>query len=375
LDEALRGEIAEALADGRAFLLTQQDEGGGFGDTGAEVPPNVSYTAMATNALVGAVAPTEVREDAAIGKGLAFLRKFKQPNGSIVDDPRITNYCTSVAVSAFAAARIAEYAKDQAEAAAYLASSQIQDDTGDPSHGGFPYKQHLGQSADGSNALIATNALEDNGLAADSPVRERVGTFASKLHNNSETNPGELVIEVEGEKRVVVAGDDGGAYYRVGESKAGMAKRSDGRWELRSYGSMTYAVLKLLLFAGIDADDPRVKGVVRWISQNWTVERNPGFEGNADPQKAGQQGFFYYLYTVARALAAYEQSTKKPLVVTDAAGRQHNWRREVARELLSRQAEDGSWRNDVAARWEEGSQTLATSFAMQTLAILTGRLP
>ena len=102
-----------------------------------------------------------------------------------------------------------------------------------------------------------------------------------------------------------------------------MVKRSDGKWELRSYGSMTYAVLKLLLFAGIPADDPRVKGVVHWIANNWTVERNPGFEGSEDPEKMSQQGMYYFLYTATRALAAYEQSTGAPLIVKRADGREH----------------------------------------------------
>ena len=33
------------------------------------------------------------------------------------------------------------------------------------------------------------------------------------------------------------------------------------------------------------------------LSNHWTVERNPGFEAAEDPQSAGQQGYYYYLYT------------------------------------------------------------------------------
>jgi squalene-hopene/tetraprenyl-beta-curcumene cyclase len=373
-DADLAARIEAAQAKGRAFLLSQQGEGGAFGDTQSEVPGNVSYTAMAVSALVAASPAGPAADDAAIRSALTFLSGFKQEDGSIVDDPRITNYCTSAAVAALAAARVPEFAKLQAEAAGYLRASQIQADAGDVSYGGFPYKQHLGQSADASNALMATSALDADGLPADSPVRARVRAFATRLQNHSESNTAEIEIEVDGQKRVVVAGVDGGGFYRVGESKAGMVKRSDGRWELRSYGSMTYAVLKLLLFAGVDADDARIQALVRWIASNWTVERNPGFEGADDPQKAGQQGYFYYLYSVAHALAAYERQMKAPLVVKDADGRTHDWRSEVARALLARQAADGSWRNEASTRWEEGSRTLATAFALQTLGHLTGRL-
>jgi len=373
VDDALRTKIATALQKGAAYLRGQQDEKGGFGDKEIQLPGNVAYTSMAVAALVGAQDSQAAAKDDAVTKALGFLVGFQQENGSIVDNPKVTNYATSAAISALAAAKRSEFAQAQSKAAAYLEASQIADDPDDLSYGGFPYKQHLGQSADASNAFIATNALDANGLPKDSEVRKRVGTYVSKILNNSEANTKPLEIEVDGEKRTVVSGVDMGAFYRPGESKAGMVKRSDGKWELRSYGSMTYAALKLMMFAGIPAKDPRVQGVVRWISNNWTMERNPGFENAEDPEKAGQQGMFYYYHAVARALSAYEAASGEPLVVTDADGRTHNWRAELAGTLLARQAEDGSWRNEVAERWEEGSKTLATGFAMQTLAYVMGR--
>ena len=371
IDDSLRERMRKAGEAGRAFLLTQQDEKGAFGDAAMKIPGNVAFSAMAVSGLVGTTAPTQVESDAAIRKGLEFIVGFQQEDGAIFDNPKWANYCTSACVSALAAAKVGDFRKVQSKAGAYLASSQITGDPKDMSYGGFPYKSE--QSADASNALMATNALEADGLAKDSEVRARVGTFVSKLQNRSESNQGERVIEVDGEKRIVVAGEDGGGFYRPDESKAGMVKRSDGKWELRSYGSMTYAVLKLMLFAGVPADDPRVKGLVNWIATNWTVERNPGFEGSDDPDKLGQQGMFYYLYTATRALAAYEEAAGRPLIVKSSDGRSHNWRAAIAEELLKRQGDDGSWRNEVVDRWEEGSKTLCTGFALQTLAYLTGR--
>ena len=375
LDADLRVRVDAAAAKARAFLLTQQVENGGFTDRAVEqMKENVSFTAMAAAALVAATPATKVESDPAIRKALAFLVKFQQEDGSIVDDPKWTNYSTSAAVSALALARVGDFRQAQSRAAAYLEGSQIATEEGDPSFGGFPYKVHLGQNADGSNALMATSALEDNGLPDDSVVRKRVERFASGIQNRSESNTREIVIQTgEGEERTVVAGDDGGAIYRVGESKAGMVKRADGKWELRSYGSMTYAVMKLMLFAGVRPDDPRMEALVRWISNNWTLERNPGFENAEDPESAGQQGYFYYLYSAARALSSYERALGKPLVVRDREGRKHNWRAEIAGALLARQGEDGSWRNPVD-RWMEGMKTLASSFALQTLGYISGRL-
>ena len=373
LDEALRKDVTLALAKGSAFLLTQQEANGGF--TAREVEKmqaNVAFTAMAVSALVAANPATAIGKNEPIRRGLTFLAGFQNESGAIADNPQYTNYSTSAAISALSMAKIGDFRANQSKAMAYLEKSQIADESAEGYYGGFPYKD--GQTADGSNAFIAVNALEDGGLAKDSAVRKRMAKFASRLQNRSESNPGEIVVKTgTGEERTVVAGDDGGAIYRQGESKAGMSKRSDGRWELTSYGSMTYAVLKLMMFAGIPAEDPRVVALLGWISNNWTLDRNPGFENSEDPEQAGQQGYFYYLYTVARALSAYEQATGEPLVVRDADGRKHNWRAEIAKAVLARQAEDGSWRNPVD-RWMEGMKTLATSFAMQTLGVVNGRL-
>ena len=373
LDDELRKAVDAAIAKGRAYLLTQQDAKGGFGDDTVEkMPASVPFTAMAVSALVAATPKTAVSKDEHIRKALAYLVGYQQDDGSIVDNPKWTNYCTAASVAALGNARIGDYRSNQSKAMAYLESSQIADASNEGSFGGFPYKD--GQTADGSNAYLAADALESAGLAKDSVVRKRVGDFASGIQNRSESNTRELKMTTkDGEEITVVSGDDGGAIYRVGESKAGLAKRSDGRWELRSYGSMTYAVLKLMMFAGIPADDPRVQAIIGWIGNNWTLDRNPGFENSEDPEREGQQGLFYYYHAISKALSAYEKATGKPFVVRDADGRKHNWRAAVAKALLARQAENGSWRNPVD-RWMEGMPTLATSFAVQTLGVLNGRL-
>jgi squalene-hopene/tetraprenyl-beta-curcumene cyclase len=66
--------------------------------------------------------------------------------------------------------------------------------------------------------------------------------------------------------------NDGGFIYTCAgdpESKAGD--------DLRSYGSMTYAGVKSLIYAGVSKDDKRVQAAWEWIRRNYTVERNPGF--------------------------------------------------------------------------------------------------
>lgn len=374
LDEATQQRVQAALAKGRAFLLAQQAESGGFGDAAIQVPPNVGFTALAAGGLLGTTPRAEVTKDEALLKALRFIVGFRQESGAIVDDPRFTNYQTSAAAGVLALAKLGEFAPTANAARNFLAQSQIAGDPSDPSFGGFPYKQDQGQAADLSNVQFAATTLHDLGLEKDSEVWQRLVAYLNRVQNYSEVNTSSYELEVEGEARTYVVGGDGGAIYGPGMSKAPDVKRADGRWEFKSYGSMTYALLKCLLFAGVDPKDPRFVLALQWISDHWTVDRNPGFEGAPKPEEAGQQGYYYFLYTATRALAEVERFTKRPFNVVDAQGRSHDWRREMCDAVIARQQEDGSWANPMD-RWNEGSAILCTGYALQALAFASGRLP
>jgi squalene-hopene/tetraprenyl-beta-curcumene cyclase len=53
-------------------------------------------------------------------------------------------------------------------------------------------------------------------------------------------------------------------------------------------------------------------------------------------------------------------------VVVDANGVKHDWRSELAAELIRRQQPDGSWINDNS-RWLEGDPSLVTGYVLLTL--------
>ena len=77
----------------------------------------------------------------------------------------------------------------------------------------------------------------------------------------------------------------------------------DGKRIVRSYGSMTYAGLKSMIYCGLTKDDPRVKAAWNWIRKNWTLDINPGMQfSNPKDPKAGESGLYYYYHTLARAL-------------------------------------------------------------------------
>jgi squalene-hopene/tetraprenyl-beta-curcumene cyclase len=369
-DVAAKGEAA--LTKGAAWLRGLQGEDGGWGDPEIKQPASVGFTAMAVSALVGATPRSTRDSDTGLSKGLAYLVKNQKENGSIWSMESYVTYETSAAVAALAAARRSEHRAALVRARDHLAQSQITADPKDPSYGGFPYASKKPQPADLSNLQFAVDALARGELPADSPVWQRVQAYLKRVQNWSETNTGSIEVREGDEPRTVVSGDDGGGVYGPGMSKADMKKRSDGTWELRSYGSMTYALLKCLLLSGVDPKDPRVLAALAWLASHWTLEKNPGFEEAKDPAKASQQGYYYFLFTAARTLALYEKATAKPLVVRDADGNVHDWRKELVERLAALQGGAGSWKNPVD-RWNEGSSVLVTAYAMQAMAIALGR--
>lgn len=369
--------VAAAMAKGRAYLLKAQDKSGAWGDPEIRIPGNSGYTAMAVIGLLASTPRENWRTDKPILDGLAYMASKQGENGAITENPRFTNYFTSVAVGAWALSRNATFIKNKVSGRDYIVSTQVDTEAESPSYGGFGYRPGGGgrMPADLSNTSMAAQAIKDADLPKDHEAWKRLEAYLKRVQNSSEVNQHTSKTKIGEEEVDVASGNDGGAGYYPGGSSAGYKKRADGKYEPRSYGSMSYALLKCLVFAGVPADDPRMKRVIEYISRNWTVDRNPGFEHMANAEKQGQQGWYYYITTAARALREYEKHTGKALVITDAQGRKHDWRKEVVGALLKRQAEDGTWSNKHAQRWDEGSKVLATSFALQALGWATERLP
>jgi squalene-hopene/tetraprenyl-beta-curcumene cyclase len=362
-------KAGDAIVKGRRWLLSQRDEATGTWGDG-----NVGFTALAATAVAGTTEREAVKDDPVVGKALDFLRSKQAEDGSISGNPAFVNYETSAAVLALATAKVAAHAQAQVKARDFLASSQIAGDETSASYGGFPYQSRSDPTrpTDLSNLQFAATALHDADLPKDHEAWKRMRVYLDRVQNRSESNTFRTTTK-EGE--TVVAGDDGGGYYAPGVSMAGLAKRADGTLEPKSYGSMTYALLKCLLFAGVPPTDPRVTAAVSWLERHYTVDRNPGREDAADPEKAGREGYYYYLLTMARAAAEYERATGKPWRPRDASGTEREWRKDVASKLASLQQGDGSWVNEGADRWEEGNPVLVTAYALQTLALAQGRLP
>ena len=292
--EADKGRVLESMQRGAQFLL-QVAEQGKFGAPGR---PDAGLTAMVIGGLQGLPEPRDPEVQKIIDGGLEWLVALQHKDGSI-HQGRLANYVTSAAIMALSRSPKEAHQAAVKKAQGYLIGLQADEgegySEGDRYYGGIGYGGD--ERPDLSNLQMALDALAASGLEQDHEAYQRAIKFLERCQNRAETN--DVVID-DGEV-VIVSGDDGGAGYMPGDSKAGFVKLEDGREVPRSYGSMTYALLKSYVLAGLSTDDPRVKAAIGWLQKNYTLDVNPGFEGSDDP-RAAYQGLYYYYLSMARAL-------------------------------------------------------------------------
>ncbi len=285
-------------------------------------------------------------DDPLVARSLKYLAGFVQPDGGIYDPKsRIRNYETCLAVLCFKEAnRDGRYDRLLKNADKFLKGLQFSEDDGrkpsDVSYGGVGYGGS--ERPDLSNTHFLTDALEAAGDGPNDEAVKRALIFVSRCQN----------LETEHNTTAFAAKNpDGGFYYTPsGEGGSPAGKSADGG--LRSYGSMTYAGLKSMIFAGLKPDDPRVKAAVDWARKHYSLSENPGL---------GEGGLYYYYHLFAKALDALGQDK-----ITDAQGTPHDWRGELVAELAKRQQPNGSWINKNS-RWMEGDPNLVTGYALLTL--------
>jgi|GEM_PF-104736 len=349
--------LNEAIEQALAFLEKNQKDGK-FGFMGFDDP---GITAMALTAairasrLAGRAAPP-----AYVAAGLDYLDSLRKSDGSIYLTG-LKTYVTSVSLMAFTDSGDPRYEQAIKAAQDFLILIQADEGEGysmeeDAFYGGMGYGSD--ERPDLSNTQMALDALKSSGLDEKHQAFQKAISFLKKCQNVAEADPTEVVLS-DGKK--VVPGTDGGGIYYPGSSKADLEEIDEGVYVARSYGSMTYALLKSFLFTGLDPEDKRVKAAVKWIEDNFTLDENPGFEVANNPD-AGQQGLYYYYLTMARALDALGREE-----ITDSEGRVHLWRKELEVRILGNQRVDGSWINERSARWFEGNPVLATSYALMVL--------
>ena len=333
-------KLAPLVERGVAFLANAQDEDGSYSSFAGTGVTSLITTALLRNG--------RTPSDPLIAKSLAYLQTQVKANGGIYQKgSRYRNYETCLAMLCFAEANRKAHSKyenllDRAEE--FVKDLQWDGDEGhDPSstsYGGAGYGKHNRPDLSNTNFLI--DALKSVGTGPDDPAMQRALAFVSRCQN----------LETEhNDTSFATKNPDGGFYYTAaagGSSQAG--ETADGG--LRSYGSMTYAGLKSMIYAGVGPDDPRVQAAFRWAQKHYTTQENPGM---------GDNGLYYYFHTFAKALDAIGENE-----IVDTDGNKHNWRQELIAELARRQQPDGSWINSNQ-RWLESDPNLVTGYVLLTL--------
>ena len=300
-------------------------------------PPEIPIAVSALVLKGVAQFDPDLLEQTSFQKARALIDQALREDGAF-EGGLVTNFVTSCVVSALAVIEGPEDPRVQ-DGVAWLKKAQwdgVEGHTPESNwYGGAGYGKH--QRPDLSNTQTMLDALRDAGVPPEDEAFQRALAFITRASF--------------GKQPASWAGDDGGFVYTPageGESKVESEVGS-----LRSYGSMTYAGFKSLLYAGLDVEDPRVQAALDWLRRHWTLEENPGL---------GSQGYFYYLHVMSRALRAFGQDS-----ITDNSGKIHDWRRELAERLLALQEPDGSWVNRSSDRWLEGESCLATAYAVLAL--------
>jgi len=340
--EQTNAAIDRSVADGIAFLKNR-----GQAENGAFSPESgVAVTALCVKAILKN-RPQEVKTPE-VREAIDFILQHVQSDGGIyARGSTHRNYETSVAVGALVAAQQDdEYESELKRAEAFLKGLQWDEEEGvkpsDPAYGGAGYGSH--SRPDLSNTSFMLEALRELGNDSDDEAVQKALRFVTRTQN------------LAGEGNDTPHADkinDGGFYYTPAAGGETKVVSDDDGGGLRSYGSMTYAGLKSMIYAGLTEDDPRVRAAMEFIEKTYSLTENPGI---------GHAGLYYYYHTFAKALDAADVEA-----VTDAEGDVHDWNRELAKTLITAQQSDGSWVNDQNTRWMEGNRNLVTAYALLAL--------
>lgn len=354
---AASGDVREAAAKARdrgvQWLLDNRSDGKWEGAPGAG--PDLGITALAARAVLGSGGQAG-RE--ALAPAVEWISTHQKPDGSIFDR-ELAVYVTSASVGALAAAGDPRFAPILKKAGEYLA--MVQEDEGEGHGTSSEDYGGIGYGGAGvvnmSTTHMAIEAAVEAGLPKDHDFYRKALVFLQRSQNRSESNDLPDRPRVNGVE--IAAANDGGGIYRPAESKAGFVDLPGGRRAFRSYGSMTYALLKSYLLCDLDHNDPRVMAAIEWIKSHFELDFNPGMEHTGKPEDR-YQGLYYYYLALARCLSEAERSgVPLPAEV-------RSWRSDLARALVERQRPDGRWVNDQG-RWWESNPVLATSYAVTAL--------
>lgn len=340
LDLSLVYETKHSLETAFDYLISSQQSNGSWKNDPA-ITSLILYALLLEPSF-----QSDDKTDKAVKNGFAYVKKFVNPDGGIYDQ-KYKNYTTAVCLLAFSEAGKPEHKSIINDAKKFLISFQM--DEGEYITKEHPFYGGIGYGGDDrpdlSNTQLALEAIK----SAEIYEAKDKSSSAKKTEKNK-SEPADywrkaLVFlartqNIKSINDMPYATDDGGFIYETGHYNEDRS---------HSYGSMTYAGMKSLLFAGVDPNDIRIQKAYSWICRNYTVEENPGF---------GTVSLYYYYMTASKCLAVMGEE-----VITDSKGIGHPWREEFIKKLISLQHEDGYWVN-VNGRYWENIKDLTTAYAV-----------
>lgn len=329
--DELKEAAKKSIDKGIHFLRQQQAKDGSYGN-------HVGLTSMVLLAMAESPRKYTLGDGPFIRRAAEFVVSQAKANGSITGEATPT-YNTALAIMALHALDPKGYKKYIEGGQKFLVKFQSDEDQNytkkDKYYGGIGYGGD--ERPDLSNLQYALEALKKTDYDPNSDIWAKAELFVKRCQNyTEEDNQDELARPW--------AGNDGGFIYEPGSSRAGGTK---------SYGAMTFAGLKSLMFTNkANKNEARVKAALGWIQQNYDFNTHPGM---------GTTAYYYYLQTAASALEAYGES-----YLPADNGKKHNWGADLVSKFVYLQQPNGSWVNDNRKYWE-GNRILVTARAITTL--------
>lgn len=357
---SLRNEIDQAVHTCLTQLAKEQNLDGYWATT--DFP---GMTALIVRAFLESPVDTEKwQKSETVAKGIAFLKQHVQEDGGIYNRG-LYSYNTAISLMCLNVyyqvaekhgllneAELNDLKQIMIRAREFVVGQQqfYEEEDLKILSGGIGYGRSSNHT-DLSNTNLAIQALHETRHLVDENDEQAVRLnwdaaiqFLTNTQNLPETNKQEWV---SGD-----AANRGGFIYRPGGSMAGEFETESGDKGLRSYGSMSYAGLMSMIYAGVDKDDKRVLAAVEWLRAHFNLDENPGM---------GQEGLYYYYTTMAKALNAYGVDT---LTLND--GTEVNWREALAVKLVSLHKHPGFWVNENS-RWMESNPYLVSAYSLLAL--------
>jgi squalene-hopene/tetraprenyl-beta-curcumene cyclase len=244
IDLSLAKEIDHSIKEGLKWLHSQQEDDGSWQHYPA-------ITALVLSSYLRAHPSITINEPV-IKNGFEFLKSCVKPDGGIYLDD-MPNYNTSICLMAFKDANLSEFDIIIKNAEDYLMGLQIDESedftTDSLFYGGVGYGGD--ERPDLSNLQWAIEAMSVDDMKNVDPERKLTDEEKQRMQNKKLFYDKALVFlakcqNLQSVNPEAYATNDGGFMYEPGASKAGGTN---------SYGSMTYAGLKSLIYANVDRND------------------------------------------------------------------------------------------------------------------------